>query len=201
MSIIRHLICAIFLAASALAAAPPNVIVITLDTTRADRMGFLGSILGLTPNLDALASESAIFVRAYAQAPLTVPSHASILTGTYPQFNQVSDFQVPLGDDLPYAPSILGEHGYLTGAFVGSMVLDPKSKLAPGFGRGFDIYDAGFHLRREGEERYDSTRRRGSEVVARALAWLDQRGYGQQRASQHPSKQAAKRPVFLWVHL
>lgn len=68
-------------------AAPPNVILITLDTTRADRMGFLGSTRGLTPSLDALAHESVVFTRAYAQAPLTTVSHASILTGTYPQFH------------------------------------------------------------------------------------------------------------------
>src|ERR1700679_2120228 len=61
----------------------PNVILITLDTTRADRMGFLGSKLGLTPNLDALARQSTVFTRAYSQAPLTPASHSTILTGTY----------------------------------------------------------------------------------------------------------------------
>src|SRR4029077_17860493 len=64
---------------------PTNVILITLDTTRADRMGFLGSPLGLTPNLDALARQASVFSRAYAHVPLTTPSHATILTGTYPQ--------------------------------------------------------------------------------------------------------------------
>src|ERR1700737_345079 len=57
------------------AASPPNIVLITLDTTRADRMGFLGSELGLTPNLDALARQAVVFSRAYAQAPLTPPSH------------------------------------------------------------------------------------------------------------------------------
>src|SRR6266849_5523774 len=60
----------------------PNIILITLDTTRADRMGFLGSQRGLTPNLDALAKQSVVFARAYAQVPLTTPSHAALLTGT-----------------------------------------------------------------------------------------------------------------------
>src|SRR3981081_4296384 len=86
----------IFLAASALAGpvAPPlpNVILITLDTTRADRMGVLGSKLDLTPNLDALARQSVVFTRAYSQVPLTTASHATILTGTYPQFHQANDF-------------------------------------------------------------------------------------------------------------
>src|ERR1700676_3497355 len=77
-------------------AAPPNSVLITLDTTRADRMGFLGSKLGLTPNLDELARRSVVFTHAYSQVPLTAPSHATILSGTYPQFHQVNDFQVPL---------------------------------------------------------------------------------------------------------
>src|SRR5207245_9063844 len=68
----------------------PNVVLITLDTTRADRMGFLGSDRGLTPNLDALARQATVFSRAYAQVPLTTPSHATIFTGTYPQFNHVN---------------------------------------------------------------------------------------------------------------
>src|ERR1022692_3900205 len=116
------------LTANALAApvpAPPNVILITLDTTRADRMGFLGSKRGLTPNLDALARQSAVFTRAYAQAPLTSVSHATILTGTYPQFHGVVDFPMVLAKDLPYAPEILRGHGYHTAAFLGSLALDP----------------------------------------------------------------------------
>src|SRR5271155_1200214 len=91
-----------------------NVILITLDTVRADRMGFLGSKRGLTPNLDALAQQSVIFTRAYSQAPLTPTSHATILTGTYPQFHKVNDFKVPLAKDLPYAPDLLHAGGYRT---------------------------------------------------------------------------------------
>ena len=76
-----------------LSAAPhPNVVLITLDTTRADRMGFLGSKAGLTPNLDELALQGVVFTRAYAHVPLTTASHATILTGTYPQYNHVNDF-------------------------------------------------------------------------------------------------------------
>src|SRR4029077_9602743 len=166
--------------------APPNVILITLDTVRADRMGFLGSTLGLTPNLDALARESAVFTHAYSQVPLTGPSHATILTGTYPQFHQVNDFQVPLAQDLPYASAILRAHGYHTSAFIGAMVLDPHAGFARGFDRGFDAYDAGFHQAHPGEDRYHSTERRGGEVVAHAVAWLD----------QHPQG-----PFFMWLHL
>src|SRR5882672_2981996 len=134
-----------FLAPNLQAAPPPNVILITLDTTRADRMGFLGSKSGLTPNLDGLAQQSAVFTQAYSQAPLTTVSHATILTGTYPQFHQVNDFRVPLVKDLPYAPEILHGRGYRTAAFVGSIVLNPTPSYAPGFDRGFETYDAAFH--------------------------------------------------------
>src|SRR6266446_8423862 len=80
-------------------AARPNIFLITLDTTRADRMGFLGSQRGLTPNLDGLAKQSVVFTRAYAQVPLTTASHATILTGTYPQFSHLEDLGAPLGQD------------------------------------------------------------------------------------------------------
>src|SRR5258708_35572532 len=106
----RRLLCALYLAGSAVAGAvapqPPNVILITLDTVRADRMGFLGSDRKLTPNLDALARQSVVFTRAYSQVPLTTASHATILTGTYPQYHQVHDSGVPLPADVPFAPAI-----------------------------------------------------------------------------------------------
>ena len=166
--------------------AHPNIILITLDTTRADRMGFLGSKRGLTPNLDALARQGVVFARAYSHVPITTASHATILTGTYPQFNRVNDFGVPLAERLPYLPALLRTHGYHTGAFVGSLILDPLDGTAPGFDRGFEVYDAGFHLRRHGMDRYQSVERRAGDVVDHALAWLSRLPNG---------------PFFLWVHL
>jgi len=186
MGAIRQWLCVVCLAAGALAASQPNIVLITLDTTRADRMGFLGSKRGLTPNLDALARQSSVFTHAYAQVPITTASHATILTGTYPQFNQVNDFRVPLAKDLPYVPDILRAHGYRTAAFLGSIVLDPSPTYAPGFDRGFDVYDAKFHHEGDGENRYVTIERRGGVVVAHALAWL----------AKHP-----KGPFFVWVHL
>ncbi len=187
MFLCRRFVCLVILAGSSLAsfAKPVNIILITLDTTRADRMGFLGSKRGLTPNLDFLAGQAAVFARAYSQVPLTTPSHATILTGTYPQFNHVSDLGSPLAKDLPYLPDILRQHGYRTAAFVGSQVLDPKSAAAPGFDRGFETYDAPFHIRGPGEDRYHSVERRGMTVVDSALGWLN----------QHPQG-----PFFLWLH-
>jgi arylsulfatase A-like enzyme/Tfp pilus assembly protein PilF len=163
----------------------PNVVLITLDTTRADRMGFLGSDRGLTPNLDALARQATVFSRAYAQVPLTTPSHAVIFTGTYPQFNHVNYMGDALGKNLPFLPEILHSNRYQTAAFVGALVLDPR-KLAPGFDRGFDVYDAGFRRPRSGEDNYHSLERRGEEVVKRAVAWLTKRPAG---------------PFFVWIHL
>src|SRR5258708_22911470 len=164
----------------------PNIILITVDTTRADRVGFLGSTRGLTPNLDAVARQGVVFTRAYSHVPLTTASHATILTGTYSQFNRINDFGAPLAKDLPYLPTVLHEHGYKTAAFVGSSVLDPVRGAAPGFDHGFDVYDAGFTTRLPKTDRYKTVERRGGEVVERALAWL---------SNQHGS------PFFLWVHL
>ncbi len=199
MRVSRELLCLVlvlgapflapFARSGAFAAGPtssqPNVILITLDTTRADRMGFLGSSLGLTPHLDAVAKQGIVFTRAYAHVPLTSPSHATILTGTYPQFNHVSDLGDALGKDLPDLPAILHQHGYATAAFVASAVLDPQA-TAPGFDRGFDTYDAGFHQQSPGESRYLSIERRAGVVIDHAIQWL----------GKHP-----KRPVFLWIHL
>ena len=175
MQLRRALVVFLLLAAAGALAAPsppPNIILITLDTTRADRMGFLGCKLGLTPHLDALARQGVVFTRAYAHVPLTTASHATILTGTYPQYNRVNDFGKPLAASLPYLPDILHHHGYRTAAFVGSLILDPLDGLSPGFDRGFDFYDAGYRLRRAHEDRYQTVERRANQVISHALAWL-----------------------------
>ncbi len=212
-SLFRRYACAVCLLSIVAAAAPgasnnptgpPNVVLITIDTTRADRMGFLGSKRGLTPNLDALARQSTVFTHAYSQVPLTAPSHATILTGTYPQFHQVNDFGVRLAPDLPYAPDLLHAHGYRTAAFVGAMVLDPEMHTAPGFDRGFDTYDAGFHQGPPGADRYSTTERRGSVVVAHALAWLAHQPPTRSSLT-HPARDESsdqtRPPFFIWIHL
>src|SRR6266567_3547722 len=175
----------ISLPASLLASGKPNIILITLDSTRADRMGFLGSHSALTPNLDSVARQGIIFEHAYAQAPLTVVSHATILTGTYPQTHQIRELGSPLATGLPYLPDLLHAHGYRTAAFVGSVLLDPRNGSAPGFDRGFDLYDAGFQQSSGGGGK-QLVERRGDQVVARATKWLSNNTRG---------------PFFLWVHL
>jgi len=164
----------------------PNIVLITLDSTRADRMGFLGAHSGLTPNLDSIARQGIIFTQAYAQAPLTVESHATILTGVYPQIHRASEFAVPLPTSLPYLPDLLHASGYRTAAFVGSILLDPANGPFQKYDRGFDVFDAAFHQPQRGESRYQTVARRAEEVVAHAKKWIAR------------NKQ---QPFFLWVNL
>ena len=185
----RACILCLFVLFPALAAAAtdkPNVILITLDTVRADRMGSLGSKQGLTPQLDALASQGVVFERAYSQAPITPASHATILTGTFPQYHGIRNFGDRLPPGVPFLPEILHALGYHTGAFVGSIILDPKNGFASGFERGFDVYNAGFHRQKTGEHREASMQRRGEVTLGYVIEWLGQ---------QHGT------PFFLWFHL
>ncbi len=168
-----------------LAATKPNIILITLHSTRADRMGFLGSKAKITPALDAVARQSIVFERAYAQAPTTAVSHATLLTGTYPQTNAMSEFGSTLPATLPLAPDLLRSRGYRTAAFVGSLALDPKIGFA-GFDRGFDIYDGGFRPAERGQGRLTTIERRADQVVTRATAWLGQN---------------SQSPFFFWLEL
>ena len=164
----------------------PNVILITLDTTRADRMGFNGSRRGLTPNLDAVAKDGVVFTRAYAQAPITTVSHATMFTGTYPQFHKVNDFGKRIPSTLPVIAELFKKQGYKTAAFVGSIILDPNGAMAPGFDRGFDSYAAGYRRRNAGDDRYKTMERRADEVLSRALEWM--------------AKNTGA-PYFVWIHI
>jgi arylsulfatase A-like enzyme len=170
----------------AAAASKPNLVLITLDSTRADRMGFLGAKGALTPNLDRLAAESIVFEHAYAQAPASIVSHATILSGAYPQSTGMSEIGGTLPASLPYLPDLLKTQSYKTAAFVGSIDLDPQNGLAQGFDRGFQTYDAGFRPVIPGDTRPPIVERRGDQVVARALAWLDHNAQAQ---------------FFLWIQI
>jgi len=180
----------ILLSFSFAAAAPkPNLVLITLDSARADRMGFLGAKGGLTPNLDRLAGDSIVFEHAYAQAPGSVVSHSTILSGAYPQSTGMSEIGGTLPSSLLYLPELLKTQGYRTAAFVGSIDLDPQNGLAQGFDRGFQTYDAGFRPAIPGDSHPPVIERRGDQVVARAVAWLDH------------NAQQGKAQFFLWVHI
>ena len=170
----------------AAAASKPNLVLITLDSARADRMGFLGAKGGLTPNLDRLAGDSIVFEHAYAQAVGSVVSHATILSGAYPQSTGMSEIGGTLPSSLAYLPELLKTQAYRTAAFVGSIDLDPQNGLAQGFDRGFQTYDAGFRPAIPGDSHPPVIERRGDQVVARAVAWLDHNAQAQ---------------FFLWVHV
>jgi len=150
-------------------------------------MGFLGAKGGLTPNLDRLGPESLVFEHAYAQAPGTVESHATILSGSYPQATGVNTIGGSLAASVPYLPALLQAQGYRTAAFVGSMDLDPRNGLAQGFERGFQTYDAGFR-RADGGTGVSPVQaaRSAGQVVSRATAWLARNSQG---------------PFFVWIQL
>ncbi|MEO8495382.1 MAG: sulfatase-like hydrolase/transferase [Planctomycetota bacterium] len=160
----------------------PNVLFITLDTTRADRLGCYGYSAALTPTLDQLASEGVLFERAYSPAPLTLPVHASLFTGLYPPEHGLrTNGRGKLDPSLPTLAQLLAERGYDTGAFVASFVLDAKFGLKSGF----STYDDDLS---SAEPTEDSLHRQrdGAVVVDAALRWL-----GKPRT----------KPFLCWVHL
>jgi choline-sulfatase len=161
----------------------PNVLIITVDTLRADRLGVYGDKDGLTPNLDALAKEGVTFEHAISQVPLTWPSHAAIFTGTYPFHNGVQDFTgQPLSSRFRTLAESFKANGYATGAVVSSFVLDRSWGLA----RGFDSYDDAFSGQQFVEKDLGLVERRADASVDHAIGWL----------SSH-----ATQPFFFWLHL
>lgn len=161
----------------------PNVVIITIDTLRADHLGCYGYKLIRTPNIDALAAESARFERAYTPVPVTLPAHTAIFTGTYPTFNGMHDFSGnKLNATQPTLASVLKQQGYVTGAVIGSAVLDSRF----GLNRGFDFYYDHFDFNRLLESNLEEMERPGNVVADVALDWL-------------AKNQAGK--FFLWMHL
>jgi len=113
--------------------AAPNVVVITIDTLRADHLGCYGYKQIRTPNIDALAADGVRFERAYTAVPVTLPSHTVIFTGTYPMLSGMHDFAAnQLSPTQPTLASVLKQHGYATGAVIGSAVLDSRFGLTAG---------------------------------------------------------------------
>ena len=162
---------------------PPNVVLITIDTVRADHLGCYGYTAIQTPTLDALAHDGVVFDRAISQVPLTWPSHAAILTGTYPFQNGVQDFTgQPLSPQFQSVAQVFERHGYATGAVISAFVLDRSWGLA----RGFDFYDDAFSAETFQKKDIGLVDRRAEESVTHAIRWLGK--------TQH-------RPFFLWLHL
>ncbi len=151
----------------------PSIVLVTLDTTRADFLGCYGDSVAETPVIDAFARGGIRYDRAFCHAPLTVPSHATMLTGRYPRSTGVMRNSDTIPADEPHIAEILANAGYETAAFTSVKILSERA----GFGRGFTTFDMP-----------ESTRSRpGEETVAAALAWLEARD--------------AQTPCLLWVHL
>jgi len=157
---------------------PPSVLLVTLDTVRADHVGSYGASPSPTPTLDGLAENGVLFENALATNPETLPSHASILTGLYPTAHGVrSNGRFRLKERHVLVSEALSENGWRTAAFVASTVLESRFGLA----QGFEVYDT---PSRDQSGRLDRT---GDEVVTAAIAWLRTLNPGER--------------FFAWVHL
>ena len=170
---------------------PPNVILISLDTTRSDHCSVYGYKLETTPNLRRIAAEGARFDLAYSPTSTTGPTHASLFTSLYPMEHGVVKNGLFLGEYFTTLAEHLHESAYQTAAVVSSFVLDAKF----GYGQGFDFYDDDFdwesskiHMKEwAGHQVEHGFDRRGDEVTSRALRWLDQ-------------ECDTQRPFFLFLH-
>jgi choline-sulfatase len=172
------------LAAAAVTPAPPaNILLVTIDTLRADRVGAYGYTGAQTPTLDRLARDGVLVQDAVVQVPQTRPSHASLFTGRLPYEHGLRDnFSPPLPARFPTLATSLRGRGYATAGFVGAYPVSRDS----GLDRGFDHFDDPFSSEGKREAADERSERHAGEVVDRALAWLE--------ASK-------RRPFFAWVHL
>lgn len=170
----------------------PNLVLITIDTLRADALGCYGSPIAASPNIDRLASEGVRVTHAYAVAPITAPSHASLLTGRYPLRHGVrTNGLYRLAESETSLAELLSDAGYATAAFVSGVPLDHRF----GFAQGFATFDDDFSksvLRGQDLSPWyriplAERERRADESIGPALAWLE--------------RHDRQKPFFLWVHL
>ena len=158
-----------------------NILVITVDTTRADFVGAYGATLGVTPRLDALAEQGVVFENAYAPMPQTLPSHATLFTGLEPRQHLALENTYQLGSEFRTLAEVAQERGYNTGAFVGALVLDQETGIQQGF-ETFDIPAGLWNEARAGHP----PQRSAEQVTEAALDWardLD-----------------SDEPYLLWAH-
>ncbi|MDQ1350455.1 MAG: Sulfatase-like hydrolase/transferase [Acidobacteriota bacterium] len=160
-----------------------NVILFTLDTLRTDFVGAYGKGRAETPNMDRIAAEGTLFENCIAQTPLTLPSHTSILSGTYPLYHQVRDnggFLVP--ESLEFISEVLQKQGFTTAAFIASYVLHSKW----GFNQGFNTYSDDFDLTKYKKISLGNVQKRADEVLGDARKWLGEN---------------KNKKFFTWIHL
>ncbi|PMP96657.1 MAG: hypothetical protein C0168_01720 [Candidatus Aminicenantes bacterium] len=161
----------------------PNVVLITMDTTRADHLPLYGYRMVQTPNLDELGHNGVVFEQCATAAPLTLPAHCSIMTGYYPPYHGVRvNGNNALRDDQTTLAEVFSAAGYRTAAIIAAFVLDGRWGLK----RGFEYYDDQFDLKKYKQLDLGMVQRRGDEVVNSALNWLEKN---------------KDQPFFIWVHL
>jgi arylsulfatase A-like enzyme/Tfp pilus assembly protein PilF len=161
-----------------------NIVLVTIDTLRSDRISSYGSNRVDTPNIDSFASDGVLFSNAASTVPFTLPAHASILTGLYPPGHGVREnVGYTLDPGIPTLAEVLSNEGWATAGFVSAFVLDSRW----GIGRGFDHYFDDFDLSDFETANLSSVQRSGDETVAEAVRWLDDR--------------PMDTPFFLWLHL
>ena len=160
----------------------PNVLFIIADTLRGDHLACYGNKNIKTPNIDGIAARGTLFENTFSQAPLTLPSHCSLFTSTYPQYNGVRDNgNYRLDPEAVTLAERLKENGYETGAFVSTFVLDSRYGLE----QGFDTYDDEMDKPEKRVIKFMNTERRADKVTANAIKWL---------------KKNKDERFFLWVH-
>jgi choline-sulfatase len=159
----------------------PSVILISVDTLRADHLSCYGYRRFLTPHIDSLRRNATIFTQIDSQIPLTLPSHTSLLTSTYPFANGVEENEDKLGPGLPTLATVLQSRGYHTAAFIGGYFLARRF----GLNRGFDVYDAPFGRLAKPHANGLDLKRPAANVTRDAMDWL---------------KQNSDRPFFVFIH-
>ncbi len=145
------------------------IILISVDTLRADHVGVYSKGLTETPNIDQLATSGTVWYQISSLVPLTLPSHVSLFTSTYPFTNGVRDNGTPLGQGATTLPSLLKSAGYRTAAFVGGFVLDRRF----GLNQGFDVYESPFDLHRKVVSDSGALKIPADQVIASATRWIE----------------------------
>ncbi|MHB8055534.1 MAG: sulfatase-like hydrolase/transferase [Candidatus Aminicenantales bacterium] len=161
----------------------PNVVILTLDTTRADHLGPYGYGGVQTPVLDELARRGTLFEECSSVVPLTLPSHSTIFTGVFPTYHGVRvNGNAALSDEQMTLAEVMTGRGYATGAFIGAFVLDGRWGLK----QGFEHYDDQFDLKKYKQLDLGMVQRPGNIVMDAALSWLETR---------------KDKPFLAWIHL
>ena len=177
-------------------AAGSNVLLITIDTLRADRVGAYGNSSGLTPALDRLAESGLRFDAAYTSVPMTLPAHASILTGLEPFSHGIRNNTAFRLGETPTLATMLKSAGYRTGAFVGAFVLSARF----GLNRDFDVYDDRFGYKGD-PAGFRIAERRAEHVIQPATEWILRPTSATHSAAAPAEGSGRSHPWFAWVHL